>query len=146
MIIYLFSKVIMMKTYEKIRELRERNNWRQEDIAKQISLSPQGYAKIERGETRLTLHRLEQLANIFDVEIGELISSDNHFFYQDNKNTHNQGHVVYQTSNLSEYSQYEAELDKLRLTLQHKDEMIAKMQEQIDDLRNLNKVLSIKIQ
>lgn len=132
----------MMKTYEKIRELRESNHWTQEELAKKIALSPQGYAKIERGETRLTLDRLEQLANIFDVEIGELISSDNHFFYQDNKNTHNQGHVIYQTSNPVENLQYQAEIDKLTLMLQHKNEMIAKMQEQIDDLRKLNNILN----
>lgn len=131
-----------MKTYEKIRELRESKDWTQEELAKKISLSAQGYAKIERGETRLTLDRLEQLANIFDVDIGELIHSDNHFFYQDNQNTHNQGHVIYQTSNPAENLQYQAEIDKLTLMLQHKNEMIAKMQEQIDDLRKLNQLLS----
>lgn len=133
-----------MKTYEKIRELRESNNLTQEDIAKKISLSPQGYAKIERGETRLTLERLEQLADVFDIEIGKLISPDNQFFYQNHENTHNHGHVVYQTSdnfnNL--HLQYQAEIDKLHLTIQHKDEIIATLKSQIDDLKNFNSLLS----
>lgn len=45
-----------MKSYEKIRQLREKNKWSQEYMATQLGLSANGYAKIERGETRLTNH------------------------------------------------------------------------------------------
>ena len=47
-----------MKAYEKIRQMREERDWSQEQLAAQLNLSPNGYAKIERGETRLTLSRL----------------------------------------------------------------------------------------
>ena len=38
-----------MKTYEKIRLMREMNQWSQEDVADKLNLSTNGYAKIERG-------------------------------------------------------------------------------------------------
>ena len=49
-----------METYEKIRLIRELNKWSQEEMAEKLEMSPSGYAKIERGETILSVPRLEQ--------------------------------------------------------------------------------------
>ena len=62
-----------MKTYEKIRLMREMNQWSQEDVADKLNLSTNGYAKIERGETRLNLPRLEQIAEIFHIDLLDLL-------------------------------------------------------------------------
>ena len=40
-----------MNVHEKIRKLRETKHWSQEEMAERMSMSLNGYAKIERGET-----------------------------------------------------------------------------------------------
>ena len=64
---------IRMNVHEKIRKLRETKHWSQEEMAERMSMSLNGYAKIERGETKLHLDKLEQIAQILDIDIVELI-------------------------------------------------------------------------
>lgn len=64
-----------MHTYDKIRTLRESKQLTQEDMAERLFMSPSGYSKIERGETRLNMERLGQIANILEVDILELIAN-----------------------------------------------------------------------
>lgn len=138
LLVYSMEARLKMKTYEKIRELRENHHWTQEDVAKKIDLTPQGYAKIERGETRLTLERLEQFADIFDVDIAQLLSTTSQIFYQSTKDSQ----YIYQNTQINDdVKHYQHEIDKLKLSLTYKDEMIAKLNEQINDLRNLNNAL-----
>lgn len=138
LLVYSMEARLKMKTYEKIRELRENHHWTQEDVAKKIDLTPQGYAKIERGETRLTLERLEQFADIFDVDIAQLLSTTSQIFYQSTKDSQ----YIYQNTQINDdVKHYQHEIDKLKLSLAYKDEMIAKLNEQIHDLRNLNDAL-----
>ncbi len=64
-----------METHEKIRLMRELNKWSQEDMAEKLAMSAGGYAKIERGETQLNIPRLEQLAQIFKIDMWDLLKS-----------------------------------------------------------------------
>ncbi len=61
-----------MKTHEKIRQLREAKQWTQEEMAMKLNMSTQGYAKIERGDTRSNLDRLEQISEVFGIDMVEL--------------------------------------------------------------------------
>ena len=45
-------------------------------MAEKLNMSLNGYAKIERGETKLYLDKLEQIAQVFDIDIVELMQSD----------------------------------------------------------------------
>jgi len=60
---------------EKIRKVRESKAWSQEQMAEKLNMSLNGYAKIERGETKLYLDKLEQIAQVFDIDVVELIQS-----------------------------------------------------------------------
>lgn len=42
-----------MGMHDKIRIMRELHQWSQEEMAEKMAMSPSGYAKIERGETKL---------------------------------------------------------------------------------------------
>ena len=53
----------------------KQKHWSQEEMAERMSMSLNGYAKIERGETKLHLDKLEQIAQILDIDIVELINS-----------------------------------------------------------------------
>ena len=105
-----------MSVNEKIRTIRETRNWSQEDMAENMNMSKNGYAKIERGETKLNLHKLEQIANIFNIDVLELIKNDdkNVLFFMNDHNTNYYG----SNENLT------SEIDRLKLTISHKDELL----------------------
>ncbi|THA10590.1 helix-turn-helix domain-containing protein [Rodentibacter pneumotropicus] len=63
-----------MKVNEKIKLLREDRQWTQEEMAQKLSMTTKGYAKIERGETISNLPRIEQIAEVFDMDICELLA------------------------------------------------------------------------
>ena len=81
-----------------------------------MNMSKNGYAKIERGETKLNLHKLEQIANIFNIDVLELIKNDdkNVLFFMNDHNTNYYG----SNENLT------SEIDRLKLTISHKDELL----------------------
>ena len=121
-----------MEIQEIIRQLREKNDWSQEDMAERVGLSKNGYAKIERGETNLNLERLEQIANLFDLSVIDLIEmSDKSVVCMitdsiNNSNNHYNG---------SETMAFENE--KLKLIISHKDEIIHQKEREITALNKL---------
>ena len=83
-----------MEVHEKIRVMREVNQWSQEEMAEKLEMSPAGYAKIERGKTNLNLDKLKQIAQIFNIDVVELIANqDRSFFFSVGDNTHNHNYV-----------------------------------------------------
>ncbi len=64
-----------MDIHENIRDIREKRRLTQEEMASQLAMSTSGYAKIERGETKLYHEKLEKIANILQVSINELLPS-----------------------------------------------------------------------
>ena len=65
-----------MSVNEKIRKIREAKDWSQEQMAEKLDMSLNGYAKIERGESKIYLDKLEQIAQVFDIDVVELMQSD----------------------------------------------------------------------
>ena len=65
-----------MSVNEKIRKIREAKDWSQEQMAEKLNMSVNGYAKIERGESKIYLDKLEQIAQVFDIDVIELMQSD----------------------------------------------------------------------
>ncbi len=64
-----------MPIHEKIRLPRQVKGLTQEEVADKLNLSVNGYGKIERGDCDINLTRLEQIANVFDVEAIELLGT-----------------------------------------------------------------------
>ncbi len=117
-----------MKIHEKIRSMRESSNWSQEEMAEKLNMSVNGYSKIERGETKSYIPKLEQIAKVFDVHLFELMTNDrNVYLISDNGNNH--GFNVIGSS-----AEIAFEIQKLQMTISHKDETI-------EQLRNENKLL-----
>ena len=65
-----------MSINEKIRKIREAKDWSQEQMTEKLNMSLNGYAKIERGESKIYLDKLEQIAQVLDIDIVELMQSD----------------------------------------------------------------------
>ena len=58
-----------MHTHDKIRSIREQSNWTQEDMAEKLNMSISGYSKIERGETKVNIQKLQQIAEVLNINI-----------------------------------------------------------------------------
>ena len=65
-----------MSVNDKVRALRELNNWSQEEVAERMQISESSYSRLERGKSKLDLEKLEKLAAIFKIDVAELIASD----------------------------------------------------------------------
>ncbi|RRD90450.1 XRE family transcriptional regulator [Conchiformibius steedae] len=110
-----------MEIGEKIRKMREVKEFSQEEMAHKLNMSLNGYAKIERGESRVYLHKLEQIAKVLGVDLLELLSLNEKSifcFINDNKlEMDNLKHACNAYINSDE-------AEKFHLILQHKDEML----------------------
>lgn len=109
-----------MQTHEKIRAIRESNQWTQEEMAEKLDMTAGGYAKIERGENSLNIERLQQIANIFKIDVCELLKNEKGLVIQLNGDNNNQTSFYAASSNELIF-----EIEKLKLIIQHKDELLA---------------------
>lgn len=116
-----------MNVNEKIRMLRELNHWSQEEMAERLGMSHNGYAKIERGETKLYLEKLNQIAQIFNIDLSELVANHDKSIFFFLHGTCNQAANYYGSGNLDET----AEIEKLKLIIGHKDELIAQKDKEL---------------
>jgi len=64
----------LLKTVgEKIRLIRQNRSLTQEDVAELLNISHSTYAKLERGETDMTLKRLDEIATAFGTSPIEIL-------------------------------------------------------------------------
>jgi len=59
-----------------IRKVREFRNYTQDYLAAKLHISQNAYSKIELGYSSITLNRLINIAEILEIELSDLISSD----------------------------------------------------------------------
>lgn len=117
--------------------MREARNWSQEEMAAKLNMSTNGYAKIERGETKAYSPKLEQIAEIFAVDLMELLSfGEKQVFCLIGENNSNNGINVADSS-----KELTVEIEKLQFTITHKDEIIAHLRQEVADLREINDLL-----
>ena len=131
-----------MNIHEKIRTLRELNNWTQEDMAEKMDIAPNTYARFERGETRLDFNKLRQIAMLFHCKLTDLIDQDkqNLFFQIGDDN--------YQQQNSTHYSSSDAvtvENEKLKLIIQHKEELLVQKESELATLKTMLDLLKKQI-
>lgn len=127
-----------MKTNEKIRHLRESHQWTQEDMANKLCMSTQGYAKIERGDTRLNLDRLGQITEVFGIDIMELLSYGEESPIQFNHISNNES---ISNTFFSNGQASDNELQKLHLIISHQVETIESLKRENKLLNEMNNLL-----
>ena len=112
--------------------MREEKHWSQEEMAGKLNMSINGYAKIERGETRLNLPRLEQISEIFETDILDLIQTGGRgLSYQVGDN--NSDIAFYATAS----HELAAEIARLKLIISHKDELLAQQARELATLQEM---------
>ena len=115
---------------ENIRRHREFKGFSQEYMAQELGINQSSYAKIEKENTKLTVDRLQRIAEVLEVEISSLLNSSKQpIFNQTNENgSYANGYI----ENL--HIENKEIVEKL---LKSKDELIGKLEKQIAFLQKL---------
>ena len=130
-----------MSVNEKVRLFRELNQWSQEEMAERMNMSVAGYAKIERGETNISLHKLKQIASVLQIDLLDLVSThDSGVILVGGEN--NQNHF---RNNYYGNQAAELEVEKLKLELKHKDELLKQRESELETLRDIVNLLKQKM-
>ena len=76
-----------MKILEQIRTVRECKNLSQEDMAERLGITVSGYSKLERGENRMHVDTLVEIAKVLEIELTDLLSvkGKRPFYIRDNQ-------------------------------------------------------------
>ncbi|QMT32287.1 helix-turn-helix domain-containing protein [Alysiella filiformis] len=131
-----------MTVAKTIKMLREVKNWSQEEMAEKLSISKSSYARWESGENQLKLHQLEKVAEVFQIDVLDLLklSKQNAFFgiVMGDIGDNSTGHKQINCDN--EYLQNEIEklqmqVEYLSEKLKDKETIIAMQQEEIKRLK-----------
>lgn len=67
------DKKIIQETAERIRRLREKRNWTQEELAKKAGLDGNSVAKIERGESKPYGVTITKIAKALGVKSSDIL-------------------------------------------------------------------------
>ena len=128
-----------MKVFEKVRLMRELKKWSQEHMAEKLQMSTNGYSKIERGETQLTIPRLQQIAEIFEMDAIELLQEHEQgivlLIGENNANGMNNINLYNGSTELA------MEIDKLKLIIQHQHELLEQKERELITLKEMIQIL-----
>lgn len=133
-----------MKVQDKIRAVRQQQDLSQEQVAEMLDLTPQAYSKIEQGKTKLSIDRIQQIANIFNIDITDLISNNDKGIFllineSSNENSTHSGTIIYNNE-----TDLAHENEKLKLMLSHKDETIEQLKNELETLKEIIALLKHK--
>lgn len=65
-----------MNIAENIKKFRELADISRKEMAAHLELSLSAYSKIERGETDLTISKIEKIAQVLNIELSQLMNFD----------------------------------------------------------------------
>ena len=117
-----------MQINEKVKKVRDLSNLTQEELASQLNMSTNGYAKIEQGKTRLNIPMLERITAILGINLTELLNiNDKNLVCLISENSQNSSNYYANETTI--------ELEKLQLILNHKDELLLQKDREIEALK-----------
>lgn len=109
----------------KIKNAREKNGIKQEEVALELGISQKQYSLIESNQTKLTVERLLQISKIIKTPAEELIS-DNTFIQNNYNNKENKSAQYYYEMNNELIEIMKEEIKFLKQQILVKDEQLKK--------------------
>jgi transcriptional regulator with XRE-family HTH domain len=79
---------------EKIRKIRTLKGISQEYLATLCGISQNSLSKIELGSTKLSIERLNQIADIFEMTPNEILAFDDKLIFNNNNTLHDQSKLI----------------------------------------------------
>ena len=114
-----------MGSSEKIKIMREMNQWTQEEVAEKLGMSATGYAKIERGQTNVSVEKLKQIAQVFNLNVAQLLDDDERFV------------ICSIGDNHSNYNNYFGTNEKLSLENEKLKQLLSAKESEIEALKKV---------
>ena len=66
---------------EKIKSIREAKGFTQEYMAEQLGITQAAYSKIENGQTKLTISKMHDIAQVFEMPVEDLSEYEDQRFF-----------------------------------------------------------------
>ena len=127
-----------MKVNEKIKDLRKAQGLSQEEVAMKLEMSANGYGGIERGEVDIKLSRLQQLSELFGVELIELLNRSEQTIFNLIVDTGTQSYSNCTIgSKSSEPANLKHENEKLQLVVEKLESMLEAQKAEISYLKEI---------
>ncbi|MDR1653480.1 MAG: helix-turn-helix domain-containing protein [Prevotellaceae bacterium] len=95
------SNNIVNDIARNIKQIRELKNLTQDFMAQELSISQPAYVKIEQGLTVLKIDRLQQIAEILQVDLSALLNTNNIFNIVFNSTANQSGYINTQHNMMS---------------------------------------------
>lgn len=122
---------VKMVINEKIKKIRRSQDLSQEAMAEKLGISTNSYAKLERGETELSITRLQEIANILGVEASDLLQNNHSIVFLMSENSQNSSNYYGSSVDM------QLELEKLKLEISYKNKELQYKDSEIAMLKKL---------
>ena len=109
---------------EKIKEHRKKKGYSYETMAQELNTSSGAYRKIELNQTKLTVEKLQQIANILEAKIEDLLDIKADKIYNQELKDHSIGHQEVQNLYQDNNELKEKIIEQFELRIKEKDELI----------------------
>ncbi|OOR82396.1 helix-turn-helix domain-containing protein [Moraxella canis] len=117
-----------MAISDNLQKLRKLNDLSQEQMAEMLNMSKNGYGKLERGESKITVEHLQNIANVFNIDIADLLKEERDFSLLIGDNHGNYANKYYDNAQ---------EVEKLQLIINHQKQLLEQKDKEIELLRRL---------
>lgn len=129
----------------KIRQFRTMKGWSRQQAADKLNLSLAGYGCIERGEIDMSVTRLVEIAEIFEIVLADLLGlNEQAVFNFTGIHNKSKGCYNYQLNSTSDEVKeliFKNDLEKFQLLLQEREKEVKNLREQITQLKEINQLL-----
>jgi transcriptional regulator with XRE-family HTH domain len=127
----------------KIKQLRAIKGWTRQQMADKLEMSLAGYGGIERGETDISITRLAQIADTFEITLTDLLGWNENQVFNFTKTEKCNNWLVGSTAS-TETITLKNELEKCQLINLAQATEIENLKKQISQLEEINRLLSQK--
>ncbi|RFC55588.1 helix-turn-helix domain-containing protein [Brumimicrobium aurantiacum] len=104
---------MILDANNKIKKIRELKNLTQEFLAQEIGISTRAYSKIETGETKITIDRLNQIGEILEIPAIEILGFNEKQIFNNCRQEGNIG-INHNYSSKELNSQFENQINHLK--------------------------------
>lgn len=114
---------------EKIAELRKERKFTQKDVAQKLNIDVRTLRNIENGSVEPTIDKIEKLAELFKIDINDIVSykqsSINQKIYNDNSQDHSKNNAyIIEIKNEKLLESYQQQIELLKNQIADKNEII----------------------
>ena len=116
-----------MEIGKKLRTLRAERGFTQEKMADLLSIPQASYSNLENNKGKIDLKTIQKIAEIYKIDVIDLLKEEGFSFHQKNKKGDNNGLVMNQISDKL--------IEQYEIRLKEKDEVIADLKQLIKELK-----------